>query len=300
MNRAFEKFGELDPGCAFSVQPIFERAMGDFLWPSASISEERRRIVRASLFGTWCEWWMHNLSIWPPMHFNLMLMDHGPLWWAGCIEPAVPAGAWAPVPWDSSIARVPKVLRMAAGDERVIAGNLEALWRRALDVMLGRDCTKPGSRAAVRGMKFFLIVQVLRCGLWSGKYEKQLSADMVTGGKAQRRRLIPVTWDEAKDSAALFLAWSVLAARGKVGSALDSNLNEVNSAAMAAGIGAVDRVDLNPATHGMAGYRKALRMTLPATEFLMIVRLAAEYGRSSNRGLGEWMKREEMGWWFGT
>jgi len=306
MKYGFGKYGELDPGDVLDVSPIFQQAMDNFLWPTKIYSVARKQNVTAPLFNLWCDWWAHNLSIWPPMHGLLPWMNNRPLWWAGVIEesrPAfakgpetVPPPATAPVPWDTWLTKVPKVQRHSAGDERAFGGYMESVWRQTWDAMLGEDCKKPKKKAPLRGMKFFLIVQVLRCGLYTGMTAPH-RASKVKEGRALRR----VTWSEARDAAALFLAWSALAYKGKAGSARDSTLAEVNRDAetWAADPGVIDRADLDASTHGLAGYRKVLRINLPPSELQMISCLAAEYENISRRGLGDWMKKQEIAWWFG-
>lgn len=274
------KYGDQNPGCPFDAPQIFRRAMEDFLWPQDRIiTADRARIVASCSFALWCSWWRR----------------------ASC-------GSFDVEPLPPVLRYIVEGVENRGADpftEGEAMGDLCRLWRQAWSGMLDEqsETPKPRRRSATRGMKFCLIVLVLRYGLASGRL-KNGSARIYPDGQERERKVdAGVSLQEVSEAASLLLAVSVLSRKGEITSVSNVPWARVDNLALIMKSPAGKRIadekridgleDFERDGVGLAGFKKLLRTTMPLMEWRKVSPLAATYGRQAGN-FGQWMKDERL------
>lgn len=274
------KYGELDPKCLFDEPYLFRRAMTEFL--GMDKTEEKARVVDSVSFGLWCHWWQRIL----------------------CGSREVEA--------------LPGLLRFICEGIEDLAvdpiteggnlGDLCRLWRSTWEGMVDRKSStpRPGARSAKRGMKFCLIVLVLRYGLASGRVMNIRKRTLPEDREVERAIDTGLSLQEASEAASLLLALSALARTGEVKSVSGISFAAADKEAMTMGSAdwqpspGTDRTnlaDFKKKGVGLAGFKKLLRVGT-RTEWQKVVGLATAYHEQSGRDFDKWMKGERLEIWF--
>ena len=286
MGKAFN-YGDLDPGNPFRTELIFNRAMEEFLWPQDSIiTDNRARIVASYSFVLWCSYWRR-----------------------------VTCGSLDVEPLSPVLRYIVEGVENRGADslaEGEATGDLCRLWRQAWSGMLDEksETPKPRQGAATRGMRFCLIVLVLRYGITSGRL-KYGGMRIYPDGKEREWKIdVGLSMREASEAASLLLAVTVLSQEDEITSVSNVPWAEVENlaalmrspAGKLAAAKAKEKIDALEDFErdgiGLAGFRKLLR-TLHPKEWRKVSPLADTYHKQARAGeFDQWMIDEGLGNWF--
>jgi hypothetical protein len=181
--------------------------MEEFLWDTGAITEERKRIKSSHTFKLWCFWW--ERAVCGSRNF----------------EPIAPL--------DHFILEGIKNRGANSFVEKEAEGDLCRLWQKAWSLMISRKgkAIRPGARSAKRGMKFCLIIQVLRSGLGSGRLEYRGLRELPDGRQAERWADRGLSLQEASEAASLLLAVFVLRGESEIDAVTQIPRADVNKQA---------------------------------------------------------------------
>jgi len=269
MSEEKSALGRWDPHSILGRHAIWNRAIEDFLWPIEP-DEKQREIRDHQIFADWASDLGARMRLFPGGSCYFKRFPTQNQFLAGRAD-------------------------RYGGDSMSHAG---ALVKRFSDTwagmvsMDGKGKVIPASRRAAQGLKFCLLLNVLRYGVQDG-------APPLEG----RHGL--VKWGAAVDAASLLLALSLLSQRipgaeyefahipwgdVKVSAAL-------RLGAMAGGLTDLDDLRGHAPGEGMEGFRKRLRASMDEDSFRRVLALALKFEVGSS-ALVKWRNKALLSNWF--
>jgi len=259
------KLGDLAPDFSPDRWRIWRRAIDEFLWPTEKLRLSAEAFRKGPVFQTFAEdIAIRELGLFPA---GSDYFDEAPTFGA-LSDKAV--RKWGPDAYSE------------------MAKSLD-LWRKAWDgiaVVENEGAVVPAPRKAAVGLKFCLVVLVLKYGL----------------GEISEGRVHPVARGDALDGAALLLALSVLCRRNKI-SPPDPipwfRISELADLKLRSNSGTdLGELRNHSRAETITGFVKRLRATMPDPQVGDVRTLAAEFGKSGKSSWDTWFAREKLHGWF--
>lgn len=278
------KLGELNPHSDVDSWFIWVEAVAEFLWPTSNHDGACEGIISHPMFLSWCE----------DLGDMLGVLD-------GCTTSRLYPAERS---WDVRLARESdRHSESGKGGGVDIAAELFRLWEKSWAALTKPDSSGrgfvPQGRHAGRGLKFCLLINVLRYGLRTG-------SPPVDGLHNLAK------WENAVDAASLHLALSILWTKGH-GECAEFNPPilpwdgvKESAAGKLAKMGGVltdiDELRGHAPGEGIEGFRKRLRATMDEESFRRVSRLAADFKKQGATGgsssLSKWRKESLLSNWF--
>jgi len=268
------KLGDLNPHDDADCWFIWMHAVEEFLWPAASNDKDQTRNNQHPMFYSWCS----------ELGDRSRVIE-------GVLNHIYPEDITLDLIYAKESERHSKT---GKDDGLAIAVHLDQLWENAWNALLRHSESdgppKPQGRQASRGLKFCLLILVLRLGVFEG-----------VAPNNGRHSL--VRWSVAVDAASLQLAlslyWQVTRDEAfKPPVLLWPDVKRMAAKKFSPSMESLGELKGHAESEGIDGYRKRLRATMDEPAFRKVAALAAEFERKGFSGLDKWRQDSGVSQWF--
>lgn len=274
MSQEKAALGRWDPHSTLGRHAIWNRAIEDFLWPTVP-DEKQREIRDHRIFAEWASDLGARMHLFPcgSSYFKKF-----------------------PTPNDLIASRANRYGGKSMSHAAALVERFSETWAGMVSLD-GKGAIIPASRKSAQGLKFCLLVNVLRYGVQDG-------TPPVEGRHGLAK------WRDAVDAASLLLALSLLSQRlpgaeyefAHVPWRCVKESAASKLGAMAGSITDLDELRGHAPGEGMEGFRKRLRACMDEVSFKRITGPAAAFERQGakggSRGLVKWRNKELLSNWF--
>lgn len=248
---------------------IWGRCLSEFLWPGGE-----DKSVTESVSYSHVHYWLGSRIV-PEMRLDLRVLPT----YLGCLA-------------EAETAELEREKYFGRSNRAIgVFNKVEELWESRWDsvpMLDEKGRLKPGSKMVFDGMRFCLMILVLRYGVGSGR-----------GGR--------VTWKDATEAASLFLACTMLERNKGVTRWMEAltwhDVRNYGAGLARRGIEGGGKLKELPDMEGIDGLWARLCVTMETEkrdeEWERVKKLAAEYeAHGKGAALNRWAKAENLGNWF--